>query len=202
MKKILLPLFILLMAFPSFASDDLSFGVTAGLNVSSFNDGDLKAKTGFNIGAKCEYVIEHPWFVEGAALLSNRGFKFDYSYNNGEYAYDNTANLWYLHVPVSFGYKFDLNQSLTIAPKLGLFAGLGLWGSDDDDDDPFTDYDSEFKHNIERGDFGFSFGANLWIVNHLEVSTGYEMGAVDNWSNKYGLNSHSRNWYLNLAFLF
>lgn len=201
MKKFLLVVATALLGFTANAQETL-WGITGGLNVSSLNGDVYKPKAGFNVGAKAEYEIAAPFFAEASAVLSGKGFKIDddvlnYAINRDP---DDKAkvDMWYLHIPVNFGYKFDINDNFTVAPKAGVFVDLGLWGSDDGDNNPFTDYDDMNLDNFNRFDFGFGLGANLWAAKHFEVSTGYEFGMVK----AYKKDSNTRNWYLNLAFLF
>ena len=224
MKRVLLLIASFIMC--AFAVNaDPEWGLTAGLNVSTWNGSDCDARAGFNIGVKMEDEVSAPFFIEAGALLSNKGCKWTASYNN--FSRDYNYSLWYLHVPVNFGYKFDLNENLQIAPKIGIYAGIGLWGDDDNSDDPFYDYDDkDIKYNnlslceysnFNHFDFGFGLGANFYIQKHFEISTGYEFGMVDTWDDiKFGKDipivegsklfgaddSKNRNWYLNLAFIF
>ncbi|MCQ2207544.1 MAG: PorT family protein [Paludibacteraceae bacterium] len=225
MKKFLLAVATALLCISSAsAQDEFMWGLTGGLNVSGFS-GDYRSesfnhgtKAGFNIGLKAEYEIAEPFFIEGAFALSGKGFSLGYSKealndpnlgdvlvaNRIELDSKNKVDLWYLHIPFNFGYKFEINDYLAVAPKVGVYIDLGLWGSDSYDNNPFTDYDNwkdniYFENNVfNRFDFGFGFGANFWAAQHFELSTGYEMGMVK----AYKAESKPRNWYLNLAFLF
>lgn len=225
MKKFLLALAITLGFSSANAQDDFMWGLTGGLNVSGFsgdykskNGFDHSAKAGFNVGLKAEYNVADPFFIEGTVALSEKGFKLNYSKEvlNNEDLKDvfakeqisldeeNKVDLWYLHIPINFGYKFSINDFLAVAPKVGVYVDLGLWGSDSYENNPFTVYDSWKKNpyfennNFNRFDFGFGFGLNFWAANHFEISTGYELGMVK----AYKADSKPRNWYLNLAFLF
>ena len=191
---------------------DPEWGLTAGLNVSTWNGSDCDARAGFNIGVKMEDEVSAPFFIEAGVLLSNKGCKWSQDMDN---SWDENFSLWYLHVPVNFGYKFDLNENLQIAPKVGIYGAVGLWGDDGNDNDPFYDFDNKSNNsvscdNFNHFDFGFNLGVNFYVQKHFEVSTGYEFGMVNVWDGiKYDDNkvlkaddSKNRNWYLNLAFLF
>lgn len=225
MKKFLLAVAATLLCLSSaYAQDEFMWGLTGGLNVSGFS-GDYRSdcfnhgsKAGFNIGLKAEYDIAEPFFVEASVALSGKGFKVGYTKEvmndpdikdvlvSQQISLDaeNKVDLWYLHVPFNFGYKFEINDYLAVAPKVGIYVDLGLWGSDSYDNNPFVNYGKwtdniYFENNdFNRFDFGFGFGANFWAARHFEVSTGYEMGMVK----AYKAESKPRNWYLNLAFLF
>jgi hypothetical protein len=211
MKRVLLLIASFIMC--AFAVNaDPEWGLTAGLNVSTWNGSDCDARAGFNIGVKMEDEVSAPFFIEAGALLSNKGCKWSQDMDN---SWDENFSLWYLHVPVNFGYKFDLNENLQIAPKVGIYGAVGLWGDDGNDNDPFYDFDNKSNNsvscdNFNHFDFGFNLGVNFYVQKHFEVSTGYEFGMVNVWDGiKYDDNkvlkaddSKNRNWYLNLAFLF
>lgn len=196
MKKLLFCVLALLASVTA-SAQDMMWGLTGGLNVSTFNGSDFSSKAGFNIGLKAEYNIADPFFVEGSVLLSQKGAKYEILNEKMK------MDLWYLHVPMNFGYKFDINDLIAVAPKVGIFLGCGLWGSDDNDNNPFTDYSKgEFEYlgmkDFNRFDFGFGFGVNGYVAKHLELSTGYEISMVKAYNN----DTKPRNWYLNLAFMF
>ena len=211
MKRVLLLIASFIMC--AFAVNaDPEWGLTAGLNVSTWNGSDCDARAGFNIGVKMEDEVSAPFFIEAGVLLSNKGCKWSQDMDN---SWDENFSLWYLHVPVNFGYKFDLNENLQIAPKVGIYGAVGLWGDDGNDNDPFYDFDNKSNNsvscdNFNHFDFGFNLGVNFYVQKHFEVSTGYEFGMVNAWDGiKYDDNkvlkaddSKNRNWYLNLAFLF
>ena len=211
MKRVLLLIASFIMC-ASAVNADPEWGLTAGLNVSTWNGSDCDARAGFNIGVKMEDEVSAPFFIEAGALLSNKGCKWSQDMDN---SWDENFSLWYLHVPVNFGYKFDLNENLQIAPKVGIYGAVGLWGDDGNDNDPFYDFDNKSNNsvscdNFNHFDFGFNLGVNFYVQKHFEVSTGYEFGMVNAWDGiKYDDNkvlkaddSKNRNWYLNLAFLF
>ena len=211
MKRVLLLIASFIMC-ASAVNADPEWGLTAGLNVSTWNGSDCDARAGFNIGVKMEDEVSAPFFIEAGVLLSNKGCKWSQDMDN---SWDENFSLWYLHVPVNFGYKFDLNENLQIAPKVGIYGAVGLWGDDGKDNDPFYDFDNKSNNsvscdNFNHFDFGFNLGVNFYVQKHFEVSTGYEFGMVNVWDGiKYDDNkvlkaddSKNRNWYLNLAFLF
>ena len=79
MKQFLLAVAITLGFSSASAQDDFMWGLTGGLNVSSFsgdyNDIEHNAKAGFNVGLKAEYNVADPFFIEGTVALSGKGFK-------------------------------------------------------------------------------------------------------------------------------
>ena len=70
MKKLL---FIAVAAmFTIMCANAQNFGITVGLNESSFADGDYDSRTGFNLGVKLEADAAEGFYYEGSALFSKK----------------------------------------------------------------------------------------------------------------------------------
>ena len=212
MKKLLL---LVMAAMLAFAADAQQIGVTGGFNVSNWTKSDYTdPKTGFNIGLKAEYEVAEPFFIEGSFLVARQGLKFSYK---DRWTDDMSITTWSIRVPINFGYKFHLNSTFDVAPKVGIYGAFAVGGSTESDyvnqldgSKPYDGYNpyKDFEdftldgNNFKRPDFGFGFGANVYIAEHFEVSTGWEFGVCDTWENEAYKNTHNHNWYVNLAFLF
>lgn len=205
MKKLLL---LVMAAMLAFAADAQQIGLTGGFNVSNWTKSDYTdPKTGFNIGLKAEYEVAEPFFIEGSFLVARQGLKFS---QEDWYESDFSFTTWSIRVPINFGYKFHLNSTFDVAPKVGIYGAFAVGGSSESDYapldgiNPYKDFEdvSSDMNNFKRPDFGFGFGANVYIAEHFEVSTGWEFGVCDTWENEAYKNTHNHNWYVNLAFLF
>lgn len=204
MKKIL---FLIASVFLSLASANAqSFGITAGYNNSTISNSDCDGESGFNVGFKLTDHFAGNWFWEGSALLSQKGYKVEgssisilgYTVAKSD---DIDMKLYYLHVPINFGYDIPVTNNFSIAPKAGVYLACGLWGDDGNDDDPFSDYEDDYDvDNYGRFDFGLNLGVNFNIVHHLQISAGYEWGMVE-LSDDVD-DSQNRNLYVNLAYIF
>ena len=95
MKKILALVAILAIGLGSInAQDNLRWGVTAGMNVSSLNVTGLDSRVGFHAGVKAELGL--PQFTEGlymdfGALLSDRKSTRLNSSHSGQYRMPSSA---------------------------------------------------------------------------------------------------------------
>ena len=204
MKKLL---FIAVAAMFAMCANAQKFGITAGLNVSSWTDEDCDSHVADNIGVKLEADAEEGFYYEGSALFTEKGV--DYKVKTSILGVDvssssNKMDLYYLEVPINLGYKFNISDNFQIAPKGGIYLAAGLFGNDDDDNDPFSDYNSKTDGIIDdcnRFDAGLGIGANFWIARHFEISTGYEFGLVE--VNKdMSDDSQNCNFYANFAYIF
>src|SRR5574344_358804 len=200
MKKLL---FIAVAAMFAMCANAQNFGITVGLNESSFADGDYDSRTGFNLGVKLEADAAEGFYYEGSALFSRKGYEFEQSVLFTSVTDD--VDLYYLEVPINLGYKFNVNDNFQIAPKAGIYLAGGLFGNDDKMDcDPFADYNDKTDGVVDddnRFDAGLGIGANFWIARHFEISTGYEFGLVK--VNKdISDDSQNRNFYDTFAYIF
>ena len=124
-----------------------SWGVKAGLNVSSifgykgitdYYEADkidafsVSYKAGFNAGLNVQYMFTPQIGIESGLLFSNLGTKYKYKQDNRAYNsnYDVNGSIqtYYLQIPVSFLYKFEIMEDLYIYPSAGLYAGYGING--------------------------------------------------------------------------
>ena len=127
MKKILVLVAILAIGLGSInAQDNLRWGVTAGMNVSSLNVTGLDSRVGFHAGVKAELGL--PQFTEGlymdfGALLSLKGAKVE----AGSMA-SFKINPYYLEIPVHIGYKYAVNDNFSLFANAGPYIAIGLFG--------------------------------------------------------------------------
>ena len=127
MKKILALVAILAIGLGSInAQDNLRWGVTAGMNVSSLNVTGLDSRVGFHAGVKAELGL--PQFTEGlymdfGALLSLKGAKVE----AGSMA-SFKINPYYLEIPVHIGYKYAVNDNFSLFANAGPYIAIGLFG--------------------------------------------------------------------------
>ena len=75
MKKLL---FIAVAAMFAMCANAQKFGITAGLNVSSWTDEDCDSHVADNIGVKLEADAEEGFYYEGSALFTEKGVDYKY----------------------------------------------------------------------------------------------------------------------------
>lgn len=132
------------MALVMTANAQLTWGVKAGLNVSSFSgfkgisetDDDCSlsteqsGKAGFHVGVDVQYMFSPQIGIESGLFYSTLGSKITGTVKSESdlEIVEFSFNPSYLQLPISVLYKFNVGQDLYIYPSLGLYAGYGLSG--------------------------------------------------------------------------
>jgi len=134
MKKKLLSIFLLISSY-AFSQSNITFGVKAGINLSSLNGdypdtssdvSDSKSKIGFHLGGFAEYEINDKFSLQPELLISTQGGKFEIrdNYNNSTYgdyyeSFTQTTKLTYLNLPIMLKYEIIENLKIEFGPQIG-----------------------------------------------------------------------------------
>ena len=209
MKKILALVAILAIGLGSInAQDNLRWGVTAGMNVSSLNVTGLDSRIGFHAGVKAELGL--PQFTEGlymdfGALLSLKGAKVE----AGSMA-SFKINPYYLEIPVHIGYKYAVNDNFSLFGSVGPYIAVGLFGKAKAKvDGDYFDFDEIGGNSIsedifgddglKRFDFGLGLKAGVEFSKKYQVAISYDFGLVEVAKD---LGMKNRNLMISLGYMF
>lgn len=120
-------LLILLFLTTEIHSQELSFGFTAGLNMSTISsakdNGGLKI--GYDLGGIAKYPINNKSNICANILFSTQGQQYsDIIDNENEYMkiYHSTS-LYYINIPILYQYYFNNIIGIEAGPSLGLCLG-------------------------------------------------------------------------------
>ena len=168
------------------AQDNLRWGVTAGMNVSSLNVTGLDSRVGFHAGVKAELGL--PQFTEGlymdfGALLSLKGAKVE----AGSMA-SFKINPYYLEIPVHIGYKYAVNDNFSVFANAGPYIAIGLFGKAKmtadgslvDGGSKVSESENVFGDDgFKRFDLGLGLKAGIEISKKYQFSIGYDFGFIE-----------------------
>lgn len=180
------------------ASAQLSFGVKAGLNMSTITDvEDSDMKIGYKVGPTVEYMFAPNMGIQSGLLLSSKGVKSSLSYHddyeNETINQDATINSNYLELPILFAYKFAIAPDTKVYLNAGPYLAYGIFGKTkfkytidgysgdyevkyDTFGDDYYDENLETHYpGMERFDFGLSFGAGMEITK-FNFGLNYDLG--------------------------
>jgi len=176
MKKIFLGLAITAGTF-SFAQEKaaasaspVKFGVKAGLNVSSINDNDSKAKAGFYGGFFANIPVASSFSVQPEVLYNGMGAK-DKTYSSVK------LNLDYISVPVMVQYNVLPDLYVEAGPQFSFAISQKLKG-----DGGSVDVDQAFK----GFDLGLGLGAGYYFGQKFGITARYVAGLTDIAENNTG----------------
>lgn len=148
----------------------LRYGVIAGLNCSNTDGEGSKSKIGFHVGARAEYNFSESLYATASLLYSHKGFKID-NYD------DFKANAGYLELPIMAGYRWSLNNGLSIFGETGPYFAYGICGKVKGDGDEDYDFfgDEEDSFGAKRFDAGWGIHAGV-EYSKFQIRVGYELG--------------------------
>lgn len=174
-------------------------------------------KVGYQFGIYAEYVLPSDLFFQTGLIFESKGAKYKAENRNAEiidYYMIDMSNGWivgnqsvsvnaiYLQVPVYAGYKFDLNDNLSINIAAGPYLAYGVGGKatmdevDAKENVVKTKKDVFGKDDWKRLDAGLTalLGAEYKKVS---VNLGYDFGMV-NIDRVYEV--YNRNLFLNIGY--
>lgn len=129
-------LFAILTAFglSQHAYAQWSYGVEAGFirnkfHISTNEHLQLDSHDGFKFGGVVEYTLKnHVSFESGLSFLRRGGKVHGKNLNYTAIDDIEFRSMYYLQVPLTIGYKFNLGKGFSVKPHLGYFYTVGVGG--------------------------------------------------------------------------
>lgn len=220
MKKFLMTLAVACFALTASAQEkgDLRFGVTAGMNVSNITDMEMDSRIGFHVGAKAEYNITDNLYGNAALLFSQKGSKSEWSEEG--YNVESTWNPGYIELPIHIGYRYKVDEKVSIFGETGPYFAYGICGkakdewtgtyagiteSGEDKEDFFGDDKKEDNYGAKRFDCGWGVKVGVEAAK-FQVSLGYEYGFTKvkdiNDAFEGSKKPHNSNFMVSVAYMF
>lgn len=166
MKKLLLSLSLVAIAFIS-ANAQVTFGVKAGLNLSTWTGSDASStnfpgkamKAGLNIGAQVAIPVSSNFSVQPEAVYSMQGVKV----TGGTYELD------YINIPVLAMYRFHgSNFSAGTGPQIGFLTTAKA--------KPSGGTSTDIKDQLQSTDFAWAFNFAYMTNMGLGFNARYNLG--------------------------
>ena len=147
------------------------FGIRAGLSSNTFTgDGaeGIDPLVAFTGGLAFDIQLAQvPVFIGFGVNYLNEGYKYKYRYRDiyyGNYSYDGKQDISAIHIPLVFGYHFNLSPNFFISPYVGGFTSYSVENLDEDKD-----------WNDDRFNYGLRFGLGL-NFGRLTFDAAYDLG--------------------------
>ena len=185
MKKILLSLFTVLFAAPSFAQyssggfsldqSSVYYGLRLGVNFAGIG-GDLVdygTKTGMNLAGVIGLRLSDttPVFLESGLYYTERGAKKDKI----------KASLTYFEIPILIKYGIQATDDIAVLPYIGPYFSYGIAGKYKNPtlvDEKGNTYNRSSYKTFKHGDMGFKVGCGA-EYNKLYAELGYQFGVAN-----------------------
>lgn len=197
----------------------LSFQAVAGLNISNINgpkavvsDGvdvdkysvNTKARAGFNVGLRAEYMLPKCYgvFVNAGIEYSMKGAKYDDVLEDyvvgtlpaADYVCEHRVNSYYVNIPVHVGYRYEINDDFGVFADFGPYFAIGTNGKVKNDykDDIVPDTKTRLFSNsysgigkIHRWDCGVGFRVGAEYDHHHSLNMGFDFGLSDMYKDSF-----------------
>ena len=173
MKKVLIITAITVFGFAKGFSQDIKFGVKAGVNFANLYGDNTEAidpiTSILNFGLVAEIPLSEKLSFQPEIMYSTQGYGVD----------DNIVSLNYLNLPLMGKYYVTKGFSVEAGPQLGF-----LLSAKDEDTD------TDLKDNFKTVDFGVNLGLGYKLDNGLNFGARYNLGlsninAIDGSSDAY-----------------
>lgn len=168
------------------AKSGIVWYIKAGANIANFSvdEGDgTDAIFGYNVGIAFDRPIGSSGVFWNSGLqLATKGWKYD----------DVKLNANKLEIPLTFGYKYKVNDDIAIDARIGGFANYDVFGKEKYDGKSRNLGDLE---DYDRFSAGLQFGIGVWYQK-LNFNITYQNGLVKQNEAK------EKNWMISLGYAF
>lgn len=195
MKKILMVVMLFSGVLTGFAQSggDFRFGVTGGMNVPNITDMETDCRIGFNVGGRVEYNFSKSFFMTSGLLLTQKGYDSDAGYS---------ANPLYLEIPIHFGGRYSLGNSVSIFGETGPYFAFGVGGKakyQEDVNGMSVEVKDDFFGDNAGNIFDCGWGLRAGVeVSNIQIHLGYEYG----FTKVFEDGGHNSNFMVGLTYYF
>lgn len=180
--KLLLVATLILAGISLKAQDNpFTFGVKAGVNMSSVtgDDDGTKVRFGYNIGVTVDYAINQDWYILSGLQYTTKGTNLD---KIG--SIKPSMHAAYLQLPIHAAYKLEVAPETKLVFHAGPYLAYGLNGDlkfEEDGEklsyntfDYFKRFDAGLGLGVgaEFGKFGVDLGWDFGLVNIVDKGDG------------------------------
>jgi len=172
----------------------ISFGVKGGVNLATVTGGEdfdsPDSRTSFHVGAVLELPIAEIFSIQGEALYSGKGFKFDFEGTDGDKA---EFQLDYIDVPVLAKFYITKGLSIEAGPQFSFLV------NEEFDANPNSDDGDIVLEEAETFDFGVAGGLTFQTEMGIFASGRYSYGTTEIYKDS-GL--HNSNFQVSIGYKF
>jgi len=176
MKKLFLGLGLVAGTF-AFAQTSPTFGIKAGVNVSSISDDgydDTKSKVGFSGGLFLNAPLSEQFSIQPEVMYSQLGAKTDYTFAGTTFA--NELKLDYITVPVMFQFRATPAFYIEAGPEFGFLVSAKNKTTVSNNNGSGSDVDELDKDAFNSFNMGAALGLGFDITPNFGVNARYIAG--------------------------
>ncbi|MBR4065715.1 MAG: porin family protein [Bacteroidaceae bacterium] len=155
--------------FIATASAQITWNAKGGLGFANcIGDYETNGKFVAKAGVGIEKAFSPNWSLMPSLELAWKGYDVD------DYEYSETADMFYLQIPVLAAYRLNLNDSWNLVLKAGPYIACGLFGNISASFEGTNESDDIFDY-AERLDVGLDFGVDFEYHRYV-IGAEYEFG--------------------------
>lgn len=172
------------------SEESITYGIRAGMNVSSVNLENTTSSIGYNVGVSLDMPIFESLYVQSGAYFTMKG---------GKNKYDNDKKLTthYLEIPVLASYRYNISDNTQIQLNFGPYFAFGLTGK-------YKNHGSEWEcfddNELKRFDMGLQLGTGV-TIKKFYLGLGYDFG-LTNISQDSSDNMKNGNFFIQAGYNF
>lgn len=203
------------------AKSPWTFGVKAGVNVSTFkvDDGSTLSNTdgtaGFNGGVTVEYALRNNFFLSSGLEYTSKGADYSTSFlgtsisesgNSVSYAYSkDSRRLKYLQIPLTVGYRVPVSKNVNVTFNAGGYFAVGvsgkgtheMWQANLDPDGMISDVTYSVDKTNKKGDTDYGLIGGIGLeYKKFSLNANYEYGlrSLSTGRDSYGPIDYGNTW--------
>lgn len=188
-------------------SNNLSFGVEAGLTISNYTSTDRYWREGFYVGARGKYEFADAYLTASLRLIRKGADAY-----TGDSDSDDFLEAYYLELPIMVGDSWRVGRKVSLFAEFGPYMAVGIGGKakgeaySDPSEVQHWDYSFFSKGNDSPRRFDCGLGLRAGVsISKVEISLSYEHGLVSVWNPDYNYSADSNynhSFLIGLAYMF
>ena len=202
-KVVLIAVTILIGANVSAQNSPVTFGVRAGVNLSTiggdYTTDNYNPKVGFNAGVTVDMPLSPTFYLMSGLNFTTKGTRESYRGITG------TLNLMYLQLPLHLGYKLEIANGTRLVLHAGPYVAYGVGGDASFTIEGVNMSVGSFSDELglyDRFDLGVGIGVGLQFPNRMTAGLGFDMGLVNIARNEHNITQRNMNAHLTVGFRF
>jgi hypothetical protein len=181
MNNNLIYTFFTIFALTNCISQNINYGLKAGVNISSF-DGSITNKSLFGpqVGSFAEIILNDKLTIQPELLLSFQGAELEYSFRQNFYEPISQKrlkiSLYYLNLPITVKYNFIDKFSIIGGPQIGYLVKATQKNKSNQFEILNSSDETDIKNLYETISYSFNLGLNYIINEEMFVDVRYNYG--------------------------
>lgn len=180
MKKNLIYTFFTIFALSNCISQNINYGVKAGVNISRFDSSIYKSLIGPQLGGFAEITFNDKLSIQPELLLSIQGSELEYTTQRNYYdpiiQKRLKISLYYLNLPITVKYNFINKFSIIAGPQIGYLAKATQKNKSDQFEILNSSGVIDIKNLFETISYSVNLGLNYNITEEFFADVRYNYG--------------------------